>query len=156
MSGWTEGMRTSLSDRWSTPRYLFEHMDREFHFTVDVCADSTNHKCARYYDEETDGLSQDWSGEVCWMNPPYGREIGRWVHKARVSAEQGAIVVALVPARTDTRWWREDMVHATEWRFINGRVRFGEGAGSAPFPSVLAVFGTPRMPVVSQVTIREG
>lgn len=149
------GMKSSLTDLWATPEYLFKELDREFHFTLDVCADETNHKCERYFSKEIDGLSQPWDG-VCWMNPPYGREIGKWVEKAKISAWGGAVVVALLPARTDTRWWREHVMEASELRFINGRVKFGGSDTGAPFPSVLAIFGTPRVPVIRQVTIQEG
>lgn len=84
----SSGMRSSLTDLWATPEYLFKELDREFHFTLDVCADETNHKCERYFSKEIDGLSQPWDG-VCWMNPPYGREIGKWVEKAKISAWGG-------------------------------------------------------------------
>lgn len=149
------GMKSSLTDLWATPEYLFKELDKEFHFTLDVCADETNHKCERYFSKEIDGLSQPWDG-VCWMNPPYGREIGKWVEKAKISAWGGAVVVALLPARTDTRWWREHVMEASELRFINGRVKFGGSDTGAPFPSVIAIFGTPRVPVIRQVTIQEG
>ena len=84
------GMKSSLTDLWATPEYLFKELDREFHFTLDVCADETNHKCERYFSKEIDGLSQPWDG-VCWMNPPYGREIGKWVEKAKISAWGGRL-----------------------------------------------------------------
>ena len=88
MSGFTTGMRTSLTDQWATPQHLFDELDREFHFDLDVGADETNHKCARYFDRSVNGLSQEWTG-TCWMNPPYGREIGKWVEKANLSARGG-------------------------------------------------------------------
>ncbi len=88
MSGFTTGMRTSITDQWATPQYLFDELDREFHFDLDVCADESNHKCARYFDRSVNGLSQEWTG-TCWMNPPYGREIGKWVEKAKLSARGG-------------------------------------------------------------------
>jgi phage N-6-adenine-methyltransferase len=88
MTGFTTGMKTSLTDQWATPRYVFDALDKEFGFTLDVCADETNHKCARYFDKETDGLRQPWTG-VCWMNPPYGRTIGDWVKKAYEESRGG-------------------------------------------------------------------
>jgi len=87
--GFTTGMRSSNTDQWATPWYLFDALDREFHFTLDVCADESNRKTARYYDRAIDGLSQPWEG-VCWMNPPYGRTIGQWVRKAYESARGGS------------------------------------------------------------------
>src|SRR3990167_9654208 len=103
----TTGMRTSLISEWSTPRSLVAALDEEFHFTCDVCATSQNAVCACYYTKADDGLAQSWTG-VCWMNPPYGREIVAWVRKAYESAQAGTTMVCLVPARTDTRWWHED------------------------------------------------
>ena len=86
----TTGLMSSATDQWATPQALFDRLNAEFRFTLDVCADATNHKVPRYYDKATDGLAQDWTGEVCWMNPPYGREIPKWVAKARRTAEGGA------------------------------------------------------------------
>lgn len=74
-------MFSSKTDNWSTPQDLFELLDSEFHFTLDVCADENNHKCEKFFTQEDDGLKQKWSG-VCWMNPPYGRGIKHWVEKA--------------------------------------------------------------------------
>ena len=101
MSGFTTGMRTSLTDQWATPQYLFDELDREFHFDLDVCADESNHKCARYFDRSVNGLSQEWTG-TCWMNPPYGREIGKWVEKAKLSARGGGRLLSVCspPVRT--------------------------------------------------------
>ena len=89
------------------------------------------------------------------MNPPYGREIGKWTYKARESAKAGAIVVCLLPARTDTQWWAEDVMEATELCFIRGRLKFGGANTGALFPSVIAVFGTPKIPRMPYVDFRE-
>lgn len=150
----TEGMRTSLTDQWATPQHVFDILDEEFRFTLDVCADESNHKTELYYSKKEDGLQQHWMG-VCWMNPPYGKEIGKWVKKAFESARGGAIVVALLPARTDTRWWRDYVMKASELRFINGRLKFGNSNQCAPFPSVIAIFGTDTTPRILQVSYPE-
>lgn len=84
-----DSLQISQNPEWPTPQYVFDTLDREFHFTLDVCANADNHKCDRYFDIEHDGLSQDWHGEVCWMNPPYGRPIPKWVRKAADSAPPG-------------------------------------------------------------------
>lgn len=131
---------------WETPQWLFDQLHAEFNFTVDVCASLENAKCERYFTREQNGLAQDWTGERCWMNPPYGREIGAWIRKAAEETEQGAaaptLVVALVPARTDTAWWH-DHVLGREVRFLRGRLRFGAvGRTPAPFPSAIVVFAT--------------
>ena len=100
---------------------------------MDVCATSENAKCKKYYGPEEDGLKQEWKG-VCWMNTPYGREIGKWMKKANESALAGTTVVCLVPARTDTAWWF-DCCAKGELRFIKGRLKFGGSKNAAPFPS---------------------
>jgi len=129
---------SSRTPEWETPRDFFEKLNAEFHFDWDVCATAENTKCANYYTPQTDGLSQDWKG-VCWMNPPYGREIGKWMKKAWSSSKEGATVVCLVPARTDTAWWH-DFAVLGQIRFLRGRLKFGGGKNSAPFPSALVIF----------------
>lgn len=131
------------TDQWATPQALFDAIDSRFGFTLDACADEENAKCADYYDREADGLAQEWGGTV-WCNPPYGRQIGDWVRKAAEEAERGAVVVALVPARVDTKWWNNYAMRATEVYFFKGRIKFEGGAPhSAPFPSALLVFAPP-------------
>ena len=132
------GLFTSNTDLWATPQAFFDELDREFGFTLDVCALPENAKCKRFFTPEQDGLSQEWTG-VCWMNPPYGREIGKWMQKAHEAAKNGATVVCLVPARTDTAWWHDYAVNG-EVRFIRGRLKFGGSNNSAPFPSAVVVF----------------
>src|SRR5712692_4945161 len=129
---------SSETDRWATPQRFFDKLNNEFGFTVDVCATPENAKCARYFSLQIDGLKQKWQG-VCWMNPPYGREIGRWMRKAYESALNGTTVVCLVPARTDTSWWHDYAVNASEIRFIRGRLKFGNSKDPAPFPSALII-----------------
>ena len=130
---------SSTTDLWATPQSLFDELNREFHFMLDVCAIPENAKCPKFYSPAEDGLLQPWTG-VCWMNPPYGRAIGLWVAKAYRAALAGATVVALLPARTDTTWWHEYVVQAKDIRFLRGRLRFGEAKNSAPFPSAVVVF----------------
>lgn len=136
--GRLDGMFTSGTDEWSTPPALFELLDAEFGFDLDVCATAANATCKRFYGRDDDGLAQDWRG-TCWMNPPYGAEIGEWMAKAHLEAGGGTTVVCLVPARTDTAWWWDHARHG-EVRFIRGRLRFGD-AGAAPFPNAVVVFG---------------
>ncbi len=133
---------TSRSDRWATPIEFFRQLDREFGFTLDVCALSDNAKCERFFSPDDDGLRQEWTG-ICWMNPPYGRVISLWMQKAYESALAGATVVCLVPARTDTRWWQDFATKAAEIRFVTGRLKFGDAVNSAPFPSAVVVFRPP-------------
>lgn len=136
----TKGMYTSNSEEWGTPQELFNRLNKEFNFTLDICASKENTKCPKYYTKEEDALKQEWGG-VIWMNPPYGRQIGNWVKKAKEIARQGkATVVCLLPARTDTAWWHDYVMKANEIRLIKGRLKFGDGKGSAPFPSAIVIF----------------
>lgn len=142
------GMMSSTTPEWATPQWLFDqvqsHVNRfRFHpFTLDVCATPENSKCERFFTKEQDGLTQSWRGEYAWMNPPYGREIGRWVKKAyEESRYPDTFVWCLLPARTDTAWWHTYCMRSTAIYFIRGRVRFvGETDDNAPFPSCLVHF----------------
>ena len=136
-----ELMFSSKTDLWSTPQEFFDALDSEFHFTLDVCALPENAKCKEYYTPEADGLSQPWRGRV-WCNPPYGREIGQWVQKAYLSALNGDadMIVMLLPARTDTRWFHDYIYNKAETRFVKGRLKFGGSANAAPFPSMVVIF----------------
>ena len=136
----TKGMYTSSSEEWGTPQKLFNRLNQEFNFTLDICASKENAKCHKYYTKEENALKKEWGG-IIWMNPPYGRQIGNWVKKAKEAARQEkATVVCLLPARTDTAWWHDYVMKANEIRLIRGRLKFGDGKGSAPFPSAIVVF----------------
>lgn len=139
----TEVMFSSRTGEWETPQRLFEQLDRTYSFTLDACATAENAKCAKYYTPEEDGLAQPWEGRV-WCNPPYGREIGKWVKKAWESTRSGATVVMLLPARTDTKWFHRYLYGKAELRFLEGRIKFSGSRNSAPFPSMVAVF-TPKV-----------
>lgn len=128
----------SESVEWATPQAFFDELDREFGFTLDVCATDENHKCENYYTIKDDGLLQPWHG-VVWCNPPYGRHIKYWVRKAYETSLTGTRVVMLLPARTDTAYWH-DYVMKGEVRFIRGRLKFNDGKNSAPFPSAVVIF----------------
>lgn len=127
---------SSATDLWETPQAFFDALDQEFHFETDVCALPENAKCSRYFTPEQDGLKQEWTG-VCWCNPPYGRQIGKWVEKA---AKSKATVVMLVPARTDTAWFHDWVLPLAEVRFVRGRLRFSGNRHNAPFPCMVVVF----------------
>lgn len=134
------GMYSSATVEWSTPQWLFDELDKRFHFTVDVCATRENAKTPRYWTKEENGLSRSWRDERAWMNPPYSRTIGQWVSKARQESEQGALVVGLLPARPDTRWWQQNVQGHADVRFIAGRLKFGNAKNAAPFASAIAVW----------------
>lgn len=135
------GMMSSATPEWATPQAFFDRLHLQYGFDLDVCATAENAKCARFFTEADNGLAQDWRG-VCWMNPPYGREIGKWVRKAYESAQAGATVVCLLPARVDTAWWHDYCAKGQYW-FVRGRLKFGAGTNSAPFPSVVVTFLPP-------------
>lgn len=136
-----DGLFSSNTDLWSTPQEFFDALHKEFGFLIYVCALPENAKCEAYFTPEMNSLKQSWEGKTCWMNPPYGREIGLWVEKAFKEAQKpGTIVVCLLPARTDTRWWH-DYCMKGEIRFVRGRLKFGSSKNSAPFPSAVVIFG---------------
>jgi phage N-6-adenine-methyltransferase len=152
---------SSGSDCWATPQEFFDELNREFVFTLDVCALPETAKCSVYCIPPTgaeyhilwpgeplrDGLFQDWSHEVCWMNPPYS-QLGLWMSKAEHATKNGATVVCLIPSRTDTKAWHtyvwDQEKHqprpGVEVRFVKGRLKFGGCDYSAPFPSVVVIF----------------
>ena len=137
---------SSNSNEWETPQNFFDKLNKEFNFTLDPAASHDNAKCSTYFTEMDDGLSKTWKGHVVFCNPPYGREIGKWVKKARQeSYEHGITVVMLIPARTDTRYWHDEIFpYASDIRFIKGRLKFGDAKNAAPFPSAVVVFGGSR------------
>ena len=153
-------LSTGMED-WATPQDFFDKCNAEFGFTLDACATNENAKCLDYFTKEEDGLKQSWAGHRVWMNPPYGKDIPKWMAKAYHESQNGAeIVVCLVPARTDTKWWH-DFAEKGEKRFVKGRLKFLSVDGplrratksvtegrhaqnlGAPFPSVVVVFKAP-------------
>ncbi|MGI0068847.1 MAG: DNA N-6-adenine-methyltransferase [Nitrosopumilaceae archaeon] len=129
---------SSKTSEWATPQLVYDALHAEFVFTLDAAATTANAKCAHFYTRFDDGLSKDWIGERVFCNPPYGREIGRWVKKC---AEGRAFVaVALLPARTDTQWFHNYILGTAQIRFLKGRLKFGNCKNSAPFPSMVCVW----------------
>lgn len=129
-------MFSSKTDLWETPQDLFDKYDAIYHFETDVCALTENAKCKRFFTPEMDGLKQEWTG-VCWCNPPYGRQIGKWVEKA---VKSFATVVMLLPARTDTKWFHDWVLPYGKIEFLRGRLKFGGCDNPAPFPSMIVIF----------------
>ncbi len=127
---------------WATPQWLFDDLNKQFNFTIDVCASKDNAKCKKYYSKKQNGLKQKWEG-VCWCNPPYSRGvIGQWMKKAYESSLEGATVVCLVTSATDTRWWHDYAMKGEIW-FIKGRVKFvmnGESDKPSNLPSAIVIF----------------
>jgi phage N-6-adenine-methyltransferase len=128
------------STEWETPQAIFDALNEVFKFDIDVCATANNAKCEKYFNKKQDGLAQEWNGTV-WCNPPYGREIGKWVKKAFDSWIMGARIVMLLPSRTDTNWIFNYVFGVANIIFLKGRLKFGKSSNSAPFPSMLAIYG---------------
>jgi site-specific DNA-methyltransferase (adenine-specific) len=135
---------TSKTNEWETPSELFNKLNDEFNFTLDPCCTKENAKCERHYTIAEDGLKQSWKFERVFMNPPYGDEIGKWIRKAYMEGTtkgRADVVVCLIPAGTDTKYWHEYIFDkASEIRFLKGRVKFVGGKFTAPFPSAIVVY----------------
>ena len=122
-------------DEWETPQDLFDRLNAKYHFTLDAAASNSNHKCPKYYTKDQDGLVQDWGNDTVYVNPPYGRVIADWVHKAYETHQQyGNTIVMLLPARTDTCWFHDYIYGQADIKFIKGRLRFSGSKCNAPFP----------------------
>ena len=135
-----ETLFSSKSDDWRTPEAIFDKLNEEFRFTLDPCATSENSQCIRYYTKEQDGLKQSWEGETVFCNPPYS-QINQWVKKAyEESFKPGTIVVLLIPARTDTKYFHDYILNRSEIRFLKGRLKFNNAKFNAPFPSMVVIF----------------
>ena len=131
----TSLMFSSETDKWDTPQDLIDDLATVFNWDLDVCASRPN-VCEMFYGEANDGLVASWFG-LCWMNPPYGRDIHYWVSRARLFGanilKSGkppihnlpspvSAVVCLLPARTDTKWWQDNVPFASQVVFISGGV----------------------------------
>lgn len=139
----TDLMFSSKDDSWETPPSLFNILDMEFNFTLDPCCTKQTAKCKKFFTKEEDGLIQDWSKDIVFVNPPYGREIGKWVEKSYNETKKGAKVVMLIPSRTDTKWFHDFIYNKAEIRFLKGRIRFLQNKkelNAAPFPTMLIIF----------------
>ncbi len=130
---------SSETDMWATPQDFFDKLNFIYSFTLDPCSTKDNAKCSHFFTEQDNGLNQDWAGHRVFMNPPYGRTIGQWMKKAYEESLKGALVVCLVPARTDTAWWHNFAIKG-DIEFLRGRLKFGNAKNSAPFPSAVVVF----------------
>lgn len=135
-------MFSSKTNEWDTPQDFYDKLNQEFCFDLDPCSTHSNAKTQMHYTQEEDGLKQDWGGHTVFMNPPYGRDISRWIQKAyEESLKPNTTVVCLIPARTDTSYWHDYIFgKANDIRFIRGRLKFGNSKNAAPFPSAVVVY----------------
>lgn len=143
-----KALLSSGKDEWETPQDFFDELDKQYGFTLDPCATPENAKCTKYYTKRDDGLKQDWGGETVFCNPPYsprtktnpGQEA--WIAKAQEESKKpGTTVVMLIPARTDTKAFHRHILPHAKIKFLPGRLRFAGAKHSAPFPSMLVIFG---------------
>lgn len=126
---------------YSTPQKLYDFINKEFNFEIDVCASESNKKCNKYFNVKMDGLKQNWTGK-CWMNPPFNKELKKWVIKAKQESEKHkSIICCLIPVRSNTNWWKE-CCESSEIRFIIGEVNFNELERGLWLPMCLMIFGT--------------
>jgi phage N-6-adenine-methyltransferase len=138
-------------DEWGTPKDLFDRLDHEFKFTIDVASDPANAKCARHYTKVDDGLKQPWAGEVVFCNPPYsGNQIETWVKKAFAERNKAKAIVMILPVRTDRKYFHNHILHHAEIRFLKGRPSFvplkGQNKGAPSFPSMIVVWRKGKIP----------
>lgn len=141
----------SNKDEWGTPADLFKRLNKEFKFTIDVAADSTNAKCKRYYIKDDDGLIHSWKGEIVFCNPPYsGHQIVNWVKKAFAERNRAEVIVMILPVRTDRKYFHNYILNHAEIRFLKGRPSFiplkGQNSGSPSFPSMIVIWRKDRVP----------
>lgn len=133
---------SSNKNYWETPCDLFNELNREFNFTLDPCASDQNHKCDKFFTEKENGLLQDWSNDIVFCNPPYGRiDTGLWVKKCHEESKKTTVVM-LIPSRTDTKWFHDYIYNKHEIRFLKGRLKFeinGKSMDAAPFPSMIVI-----------------
>jgi site-specific DNA-methyltransferase (adenine-specific) len=134
-----KGLMSSNTDEWATPQLFYEELNKKYNFNLDPCSTDNNHKCKKYFTKKDNGLLQSWSGYRVYCNPPYGREIGKWVEKAYNENKNGTFIVMLLPARTDTKWFHNFIYKQHKIEFIKGRLKFNDGKNSAPFPSMIVI-----------------
>lgn len=131
---------SSNSEEWETPQNLFDELNDEFNFDLDIAASEKNHKCKRYFTKENSAFEHrnEWKGNI-WCNPPYGRTIQKWIEAC---SEYNGLSVMLLPARTDTKWFHEYIYKnkRVEIRFLKGRLHFNNSINAAPFPSMIVIF----------------
>ena len=129
----------SKTVEWPTPQELYLPLHDEFRFEMDVAATAENTKCPAFWTKEQDGLVQPWARRN-WMNPPYGRDVPRWLARALDESKRGATTVCLIPARTNTGWFHALCLEAAEVRFVRGRPKFGDADHGLPLPLAVVIY----------------
>jgi len=131
----------SEKEEWGTPDWLYDILNKTFKFTLDAAASTSDAKCKEFFDKETNGLKQCWSGHRVWVNPPYGKGPPLWCEKAyRESRENGVLVVLLLASRSSTSWWHDYVIAPGNQVIpIRGRIIFSGASNCAPFSSVIVI-----------------
>ena len=128
-------------DKWETPDKIFYELNEKYKFTLDPCCENHTAKCNKYYTEKENGLIQDWSGEIVFVNPPYSRGIiDLWMEKCYNESLKGILIVALIPVSTSSKWWHNYVWKKSKIIFYKGRIRFKGAQFKAPFSSCLAIY----------------
>ena len=130
---------TRQSDEWETPDTLFESLNTIFNFTLDAASSDDNFKLPKHYTINDDGLSKSWEGERVFCNPPYS-QVKKWVKKSYDERNKAEVIVLLIPARTDTKWFHDYVIGKSQIYFCKGRLKFKGAKYNAPFPSMLCVY----------------
>lgn len=141
-------MPPAESEEWETPQALYDELNQEFCFLLDAAASEENHKAPYFFTRKDSAfhVGNEWRQfYTVFCNPPYGKQIAKWVEKAAHESLHGAVVVMLLPARTDTKWFHDHCYqnNSVEIRFLRGRVKYklGDKVAPAPFPSMIVIFG---------------
>jgi len=135
---------SSAKDDWETPIEIVDELAKQFGpFDLDVACSETNKKAQNGIIKDSLDIAWNELGKRAWMNPPYGREIGKWIEKAykETLTSQDFTITCLLPSRTDTQWWHRYVMKATRILFVEGRIKFSGHDNSAPFPSAIVYFG---------------
>jgi site-specific DNA-methyltransferase (adenine-specific) len=180
-TAWNEDqLYSSKRQDWGTPQALFDALHEEFGFGLDAAATAENAKCLHYIDKDSlfetledpmpgslwanwpalipgsefSSRRQEWiCKQAIWLNPPYGKDIGKWIKKAYRESLRGCTVVVLTFVRSDTKWWHDWAMKAAEIRLIKGRIKFEGAPSAAPAPSCLLIFDeSRRVPQFTPVT----
>jgi len=132
----------SESEEYETPKEIFEPLQKEFNLQLDVCASSSNHKLDNYFTKEDDALTKDWHKHGnFWMNPPFGRQLKKWIQKAYEESTKGVIGVSILPVRSNTNWWHELIIDVgAEVRFLKGRIKFNDCIKGAWLPFAIVIW----------------
>lgn len=142
----THAGNSSGNNEWETPVWLAKALSEAIQgFDLDPCSASNDRRKARVkarvlLTAADDGLTVPWRGKV-FVNPPYARGLGDWIRKCRAESQSGCLVVTLIPARPDTAYWHDHVAGAADIFMLRGRLKFGDGENSAPFPSCVVVWG---------------